>query len=84
MSRLVQLLDQIRTDARKQGWSDAELARRAGITPEALSRMRTSGGARFETLERLAAVVGQRLKLAPVDDYLESLLDGDLLGGSIR
>ncbi|WP_210318250.1 hypothetical protein [Aureimonas endophytica] len=56
------------------------MARRAGITPEALSRMRGTGGARFDTVERLAAVVGQKLKLAPLDDYLDALLEGGLLG----
>ncbi|WP_152048530.1 hypothetical protein [Aureimonas psammosilenae] len=56
------------------------MARRAGITPEALSRMRSTGGARFDTVERLAAVVGQKLKLAPLDDYLDALLEGGLLG----
>jgi transcriptional regulator with XRE-family HTH domain len=66
--------------AKKQGMAQAELARKAKLSPEQLSRlMGGGGGARVETLANLAAVVGLRLALVPDDDLAADLLSGNLI-----
>ncbi|EAU41339.1 hypothetical protein FP2506_01190 [Fulvimarina pelagi HTCC2506] len=81
MSQFAGILRTIFAESARRGWTDAELARRANITPEALSRLSKQGGARFATLERLASAVGFMVKLVPDDDYLERLTSGSLLDG---
>jgi len=53
-----------------------ELARRGGIAPETLSRMKNLGRADTGTLEDLAAVVGMRLKLVPQDEIKDKMVTG--------
>ncbi|WAJ31240.1 helix-turn-helix domain-containing protein [Antarcticirhabdus aurantiaca] len=60
--------------------SKGELARRAGLTHPALSRLLSgTNGARLETVERLASAVGMRLALVPDDDFAADLLSGRIL-----
>lgn len=66
--------------AKRQGMVQAELARKAKLSPEQLSRlMGGAGGARVETLANMAAVVGLRLALVPDDDLAADLLSGNLV-----
>lgn len=79
MADLNQILTDIRAEARKRGFSDGELAARAGLSPEALSRLGRRNGARFQTIERLAAVVGLTPVLVSANDYIAALQTGKLL-----
>ena len=49
------------------------------MTAEALSRLKRREGARFGTVEQLAAVVGLKLALVEDDEYLAALQTGTML-----
>ncbi len=70
------LLDQILAAAKTQGIPGKELAVRAGITPETLSRMKGRGSGDALVLSALARVVGLRLTLVPDDARLEAIRSG--------
>lgn len=72
------MMAEIRKKARQMTLSDAELARRAGITPQALSRIGKKHGARFDTIEALARVVELRIGLLPDDEHARALAEGTL------
>jgi len=72
-----QLLEKILEAARDQRIGEGQLARRAGITPESLSRMKRRGDGRLSVLARLGRIVGLRLSLVPDDDTLEALRRGE-------
>lgn len=73
-----QLINTIADEARRRhGWSQSELATRAGLPPETVSRAKR--GCRADTLERLAKAAGLRLTVVPDDSYVEQLLGGRLL-----
>lgn len=74
----VKLKQEIQAGARRMGISDAELARRADITPEAFSRMGRTGGARLETIHSLAKIVGLRVALLPDDEHARAVAEGTL------
>lgn len=78
-NRTAQLVETIRARAKAQGLSGAELARRAGMTKSSLSRLGKEHGARVDTIEALASVVGLTLTLSRADDYARAALQGDLL-----
>lgn len=71
------LLKQILAVAKTQGIPGKELAVRAGIAPETLSRMKGRGSADAAVLDALARVVGLRLALVPDDERLEAIRSGD-------
>jgi len=74
------VIDAIILHAKKtHGWSQRELAERAGLTQEGLSRTKKSGG-RLDTIERLAAAAGMRVIAIPDDSYIADVLTGNLLG----
>lgn len=74
------LIELIVQSAKAKGHSKGDLARRAGLTQPALSRLLSGQhGARVDTVQRLAAVVGLRLALVPDDDYAADLFAGRLL-----
>ena len=66
MNQTFELLEGVLRKARELGMNQRDIARRAGITPESLSRAKKAGDMRVSTLNELAAVVG--LKLALVGD----------------
>lgn len=72
----IEVLNQILRDAKAKGISGKELARRAGITPETLSRMRSRGSGDFGVINEMAKIVGTRLALVPDHDTLQSIRDG--------
>jgi transcriptional regulator with XRE-family HTH domain len=76
---LADIVGKIKAEARARGLTDRELAARADMSPEALSRLGRHNGARVDTVERLAAVVGLELSLVPQDSYLAALQTGTLL-----
>ena len=66
MNQTFELLEGVLRKARELGMNQRDIARRAGISPESLSRAKKAGDMRVSTLNELAAVVG--LKLALVGD----------------
>ena len=62
-STAIATLARISAAARSQGLNRRELALRAGLRPETVSRIASRGTCDFATLERLAAAVGLRLGL---------------------
>ncbi len=59
------LLEDLVKTARSRGITQAELARRAGLTPVGLSKAVHRGDVRASTLARLAAVLDMDLALVP-------------------
>lgn len=55
----------------------AEMAARAGIRPETLSRMKKNGRGDISVVIRLAAMVGKRLALADMDTLREQARTGE-------
>jgi transcriptional regulator with XRE-family HTH domain len=72
------LLTQIFFAGKKLGMTQAAIARHAGLHPVSVSRMASSGSARFENVELLAKAVGLRLTVVADNSIAESLLKGDL------
>jgi len=72
-NQLMTILDR----AREMGLTDGELATRALIRPETLSRIKTRGTAEFNTVESLARVVGLKFVLRPVDDVVSAIETGE-------
>jgi len=70
------ILRRILETAREHGLDQRDLAMRAGIAPETLSRMKKRGSGDFAILDRLARVVGYRLALVPDDDTLTAIREG--------
>jgi len=59
------LLDQIIASAKARGMTQAELAKRAGISPVGLSKARHRSDIRASTLAKLAEALDMELKLVP-------------------
>lgn len=81
MEQIAILIEEIVAEGKNQGLDQREIACRAGISPETLSRAKKSSDIQFSTLSRLAAAVGLRLALVPDRPVLEKILSGDLFGG---
>ena len=71
------LLDDILALARNQGLTAKELAIRAGVTPETLSRMRSRGYGDLSVVSKMARMVGKRIALVPDDDTLAAIQKGE-------
>jgi len=74
--KLVSMLNYAIEHGRTKGLSQAEVARRAGLPPERLSRIKATGRCEFETLARLVAASGLELHLVPKNDYATRLAKG--------
>lgn len=60
---------------RRHGWTQQDLADRAGMSPDMISRIETGGsGARFNTIEKLAAALG----VDPAAFFLVDARSGEL------
>jgi uncharacterized protein YnzC (UPF0291/DUF896 family) len=70
------ILDEILRRSKERNLSQAELARRASLSPEALSRLRRSLKCEFDTVARLASVVGLDICATPRDSYRRRLEQG--------
>lgn len=73
------LLRRILRQAVEQDLSQSELARRAAIPGSSISRIKRTGRADLETLDKLAHAVGLRLSLAPDHDLAAKVSRGELL-----
>jgi transcriptional regulator with XRE-family HTH domain len=68
----------ILAQARSRGWSQTVLAERAAVPDSSISRIKRTGRADLDTLDRLAAAVGLRLTLVPDHDFTERVGRGEL------
>ncbi len=73
-----QVLDKIFQAAKERNISQKELAIRAGISPETLSRMKTRGSGDFGVVNEMAIMTGLRLTLVPDGDTLNAIREGKL------
>ena len=72
------ILREILDAAGRKRLSQAQLARSAHLTPEALSRLKKSGRGDFETVARLASAVGMEVVVRPKSSYATRLAEGIL------
>ena len=73
-----QLLAQILERAKKKGLKQKELAERAGLSAEALSRAKKAGDMHLSSLASLANIVGLKLCLNPDEPLMDKINTGSL------
>lgn len=76
------IINQIIKMAKTQNISQGELAKRAGIRQETLSRARKNSTLRFSTVQQLAQIVGLQLKLTPDNPVADKIQEGSLFPSS--
>jgi hypothetical protein len=62
---LLEIVLEILALGKGQGLSNAEVARRADLSPTSLCRLKSLGRADFRTIHRLAEVVGYDISVRP-------------------
>ncbi len=72
------IINEIITRAKAQNISQGELAARAGIRQETLSRAKKNSNLRFKTIEQLAQIVGLQLKLIADNPVADKVQEGTL------
>ncbi|MDH5425709.1 MAG: helix-turn-helix transcriptional regulator [Gammaproteobacteria bacterium] len=72
------LLNEIIELSKAKGMKQKELAERAGLSAETLSRAKRSGDMRLSSLIRLADTVGLKLKLSADNPVIEKINNGTL------
>lgn len=72
------LINRIISAGKKHNIDQNELAERAGIRPETLSRAKKNPNIHLDTLKDLARIVGLRVTLIPDSPVVEQLHDGTL------
>jgi DNA-binding phage protein len=78
MSATNELLSRIIAVGRQKGLRQQDIARRARLQPESLSRAKKSGDMYVSSLDELARVVGLRLTLVPDQPLIEKIDAGTL------
>ncbi len=73
-SLLLELLDL----AKQKGIKQKELAARAGLSPESISRAKHSGDMHLSSLERLASCVGLKLCFCPQEPVIARINQASL------
>ncbi len=73
-----EIINQIIARAKAQNISQGELAARAGIRQETLSRAKKKSNLRFKTIEQLAQIVGLQLKLIADNPVANKVQEGTL------
>ena len=73
-----EIINEIIEIAKKQNISQGELAARAGIRQETLSRAKKNSNLRFKTVEQLAKIVGLKLKLVTDNPIADKVQEGTL------
>ncbi len=76
-SDFLTVLDEILLTGKSQDLPAYELAQRAGVTPETLSRIKKRGHGDWAVLNRMAKTVGKRLTLIPDDSTIVALRRGE-------
>ena len=74
----INIINEIIEIAKSQNISQGELATRAGIRQETLSRARKNSTLRFKTVQQLAQIVGLKLKLIPDNPVADKVQEGTL------
>lgn len=77
---MLSTLAELTQEAERRGMSGVELARRVGIAPETLSRMRQRGTGDFATIARMAEVLGYQISLLPKTGPITDVLKGQFFG----
>ena len=77
------IINEIIQMAKTQNISQGELASRAGIRQETLSRARKNSTLRFSTVLQLAQIVGLQLKLIPDNPVADKIQEGTLFPSSV-
>ncbi len=72
------IINEIIEMAKTQNISQGELAARAGIRQETLSRAKKNSNLRFKTIEQLAKIVGLQLKLIADTPVADKVQEGTL------
>lgn len=72
------MIGEILEAAKAQGMTQVELAKRAGIASETLSRLKRADDIRLSSLTQLAAVVGLRVGLQADHSAVERITSGEL------
>jgi len=80
MSVVNELLNEIIELGKSKGLKQKDLASRAGLSPETLSRAKKSGDMHLSSLLRLAEIVGMKLQLTSDDPVLDKINNGSLFG----
>jgi hypothetical protein len=78
MQTTTELLNQIIALGRQKGLRQQDIARRARLQPESLSRAKKSGDMYVSNLQELARVVGLKLVLVPDQPVIEKIDKGTL------
>jgi len=78
MSITSHLLTQILERAKSKGLKQKELAERAGLSAESLSRAKKAGDMHLSSLERLANIVGLKLCLDLDEPLMNKINTGSL------
>jgi DNA-binding phage protein len=78
MKTTTELLNQIIALGRQKGFRQQDIARRARLQPESLSRAKKSGDMYVSNLMELARVVGLKLVLVPDQPVIEKIDKGTL------
>jgi len=76
------IINEIINAAKSQSISQGELAARAGIRQETLSRAKKNSNLRFSTIEQLAQIVGLQLKLIADNPVADKIQGGTLFPSS--
>lgn len=72
------IINEIIKTAKAQNISQGELAARAGIRQETLSRARKNSTLRFKTVQQLAQIAGLKLKLIADNPVADKVQEGTL------
>ncbi len=73
-----QLLAQILELAKRKGLRQKDLAARAGLSAESLSRAKKAGDMHLSSLQRLAQIVGLKLCLSSDEPLMNKINSGSL------
>ena len=78
MSITTHLLAQIIELGKRKGLKQKDLAERAGLSAETLSRAKKSGDLHLSSLQKLANIVGLKLCLSPDEPLMNKINSGSL------
>lgn len=78
MNTNILLLSQIIELAKRKGLKQKDLAERAGISAETLSRAKKAGDMHLSSLNKLASIVGLKLCFCPDEPVMNKINSGSL------